>query len=465
MISHINQPINIAENREDFTLAHYRELVKLAKHRYIFATYDDIDFCINKQSKLIWWRHDVDSSVNRAVQLARIERDEGVKATYFIMLHSEFYNIFEKNQISLIREIISCGHDIGLHFDPTFYEISNSSELEKAINKEVEILQVVLDVRPVALSYHSPTQKELIFDADKYCGLTNCYSRYFAKMIDYCSDSNGYWRFRRLEDVLKDESISKLQVLTHPECWQDSPMPHRQRIFRCAYGRAKALMDAYDASLASNKRLNHAGYVNHISVIKQSSPQQHGLCDYLWNQGEFQTLFVELWRIHEAQINRLCKAQIRKQWAVPVLEVNSFFSSESLSVDGWKLFNAVFEIPWSSAAGIELNAYNRWHGIRNQVVHGRSSIDPFELEQGCVAICEIISRLAQWGSGHSIGYDGLAHLGSIWLPTLKTADGSLTEILDEVKDNIKGFSEKRWVVLKEKLAEFEKLEDGESTRT
>jgi len=107
MISHRNQPINNAENREDFTLTHYRELVKLAKRRFLFASYDNFASCTSKQSKLIWWRHDVDSSINRAVQLARIERDEGAKATYFVMLCRKFYNIFEKSQISLLKDVMT----------------------------------------------------------------------------------------------------------------------------------------------------------------------------------------------------------------------------------------------------------------------------------------------------------------------------------------------------------------------
>jgi hypothetical protein len=81
MISHNNLPINSEENCEDFTLSHYRELIEPAKQRFSSAAYDDFDFSSSKLSKLIWWRHDVDSSINRGVRLARIERDEGVKAS------------------------------------------------------------------------------------------------------------------------------------------------------------------------------------------------------------------------------------------------------------------------------------------------------------------------------------------------------------------------------------------------
>ena len=404
----------------------------------------------------------MDFSLNRGLALAKIESEIGIKATYFLNPHCEFYNLAEASQHVIIEEILSLGHDIGLHFDAGFFGEVSEVQINDLIAREADYLTWLFNVKPVAFSFHNPDASTLTFEANAYGGLLNCYSKRFKTEVPYCSDSNGYWRFKRLHDVLSEAKDPCLQVLTHPGWWQDKPMPPRQRIFRSALGRAAGIMRTYDEKLAQHGRLNHSGASESLSILRIPQPRRFQLCDYLWNQDEFQTLFVELWRIQEAQINRLCKAQFRKEWAVPALEVNSFFSSDGISVDGWKLFNAVFEIPWTIAAEIDLNAYKRWQGVRNQVVHGRSSIDPVELEQGCVAICEVIGRLAKWGSDQSIEYDGLAHLGSIGLPTLKTADGSLVDILDEVKDSIRGFSEKRWVAFKEKLAEFEKLEDVKS---
>ncbi len=41
----------------------------------------------------------------------------------------------------------------------------------------------------------------------------------------YVSDANGYWRFRRLLDVLVEGTDVRLHVLTHPGWWQAEPMP------------------------------------------------------------------------------------------------------------------------------------------------------------------------------------------------------------------------------------------------
>jgi hypothetical protein len=460
MISAENKPINATTSDADFTVTHYRDLCQLAVKNYPIADYRHIPW----GERFLLWRHDMDFSLNRGLTLARIEHDIGLKGTYFFNPHCEFYNLAEAGQHAIVKDILALGHDIGLHFDASFFGDISEGQLSDLLAREADYLQWLFNVHPVAFSFHNPVTSTLRFEADTYGGLLNCYSKRFKTEVPYCSDSNGYWRFRRLHDVLIEAKDPCLQVLTHPGWWQDKPMPSRQRIFRAALGRVAGIMRTYDETLAQHSRLNHSGAAESLSILKKPQLRRFQLCDYLWNQGEFQTLFVELWRTYESQINRLCKAQFRKEWAVPSHEVNAFFSSDGLGVDGWKLFSAVFNESWASATGVDEDDYRAWHSVRNQVIHGRSSIAPAELEQGCVVICEIISRLAQWGSDHSIGYDGLAHLGSIGLPTLKTADGSLVDILDEVKDNIKGFSEKRWVAFKGKLAELEKLEDVKATR-
>ena len=459
MISVDNKHHNTNIDESDFTVSQYIELCRIAVNHYPIADYSSIPW----GERFVLWRHDVDFSLNRSLALAKVESELGLKATYFLNPHSLFYNLAESNQHEIIKEILKLGHDIGLHFDSSFFREISESDLNDFVAWEADYLKWLFNVEPVAFSFHNPVAGTLKFEADTYGGLLNCYSKRFKTEVSYCSDSNGYWRFRRLYDVLNDARDSCLQVLTHPGWWQDRPMPPRQRIFRSAFGRAASIMRTYDEALQLHVRLNLTGKTEALSVLKDPLPRSFQLCDYLWNQGEFQTLFVELWRIHEAQINRLCKAQFRKKWAVPAQEVNIFFSEHGLRVDGWNLFNAVFEISWSKAAGMDEDDYIHWQHIRNQVIHGRSSNAPAELEQGCVAICETINRLAQWGLLQPIGYDGLAHLDSIGLPTLKTTDGSLTETLDVVKDSIKAFPAKSWMELNEKLAKFEKSEDIKPT--
>jgi hypothetical protein len=210
-------------------------------------------------------------------------------------------------------------------------------------------------------------------------------------------------------------------------------------------------MRYYDSGLVEHGRLNHAGASSALSVIRDKRPIQYDLCDYLWNTGNFDTLFVELWRLHEGQINRLSKAYLRKVWRIPAYEVNAFFGDKGVSIDGWRLFELLFDLGWQNATGIDQDTHIFWVKIRNQLVHSRSSIEQTKIEQGCVYLCDIINKLSNWGLSQSWSYDGLVHLGSIGLPTSKTAEASLEENLSERLDSVPKHLLKQWQRFLERL--------------
>lgn len=450
MISNDNKPRQTEASDDDFTEARYRQCLRAAKASYRFVAYDSIPW----STRFVLWRHDLDYSINRAAALASIESEEGVTATYFVNPCSEYYNPFEPGQARLLKHILGLGHRLGLHFDAAFHDIRDEEQLHKKVAQEGRWLEEAFGVRPAVFSFHNPGAAHLQCDADCYGGLINSYSRRFKAEIPYCSDSNGYWRFRRLHDVLTEATDPCLQVLTHPEWWQEKSMPPRQRIFRCAYGRADATMRGYDDGLRAHGRLNHAGLADHLSFLQSLHTRLFTLLDYLWNQGHFVALFVELWRLHERQINQFCKAAFRKDWQVPAADVNAFFEDRSFAIDGWSLFNAVFGGTWQQAARVDGGQYKDWVALRNSLIHGRSTAPGEQLEEGCVFLCRAIEALAAWGQSQPMAYDGIRHLGSIGIPTYKTADGSLTDRLEEIADEVPGFPGKRWERFK---AEIQKV--------
>lgn len=237
---------------EDFTLSNYRKLLRLAKQNYDFQNYVNFD----TSTKYILWRHDIDFSMHRALKLAQLEAQENIKATYFVMFRSEFYNLMEAEISDLVFQIKNLGHDIGLHFDSHFYNIKTEEELEKYLMFEKELLEQLFQLQVHAFSFHNTTPFTMSCQNEKYAGLINVYANYFQTEVGYCSDSNGYWRFRRLEDVLQKAEDSCLQVLTHPSLWQDEPMAPRQRVLRGIQGRANKTIQWYDKTLAKYGRKN-----------------------------------------------------------------------------------------------------------------------------------------------------------------------------------------------------------------
>lgn len=240
----------------DFTENGYSEIVDLAieSNRKI-ARYDSIPW----GDDFLLWRHDIDLSINRSYQIAQINSKKGLHSTFFVNIHSSFYNPFELSQTRLLRQIFAMGHDVGVHFDWSYYSESDSDELDRCVSRETALLSDIVGKTPVAVSFHNPTQEILEIDSARLGGLANAYSRQLMDGAEYCSDSNGYWRHQRLADIISDKAVGPLQVLTHPGWWQESEMLPRQRMERAVSGRAVATMEDYDRTLRDFGRENFGG--------------------------------------------------------------------------------------------------------------------------------------------------------------------------------------------------------------
>jgi hypothetical protein len=239
-------------NHSDFTRSNYRKLLKLARDAYTFRNFTDFD----RDERFVLWRHDVDASVQSALCLAEIEADEALTATYLFNLHCVVYSVFEKETTDCIREIQALGHQLGLHFEAAHYGIRSEDELQARLSWERGVLEDLFGQEIRVFSFHNPAAFELSCRAWKYAGMINTNAEYFREEVGYCSDSNGYWRFRRLEDVLTEAEDERLQVLTHPAWWQETVMPPRQRIQGVVDERGRKIMALYDDQLDEGGREN-----------------------------------------------------------------------------------------------------------------------------------------------------------------------------------------------------------------
>jgi hypothetical protein len=233
----------------DFTRTNYARLIELARRSYVFRRYWDFD----RGDRFVLWRHDVDFSPQGAVKLAAIERDAGVVATYFFSFHSDFYNLLEHDVSECVRQIAELGHDVGLHVDLAAGN-PDAAGLEATLRHEAEWLTRLTRADCRAFSFHNPDERAAGFRELQYAGLVNAAAAYFYEEVSFCSDSNGIWRERRLEDVLVAAADPRLQVLTHPENWQDAVMSPRERVHRCIDGRAESTRGRYHALLERHRR-------------------------------------------------------------------------------------------------------------------------------------------------------------------------------------------------------------------
>lgn len=95
----------------DFTLKTYQLLLEtFLQGGYRFRTFEEF-MEIPCEGKVIVMRHDVDELAKNALKMARVEKELGIRATYF------FRVVKQSNVPEVIREIVKMGHEVGYHYE------------------------------------------------------------------------------------------------------------------------------------------------------------------------------------------------------------------------------------------------------------------------------------------------------------------------------------------------------------
>ena len=175
-----------------FTLEHYREMLRAARDGgYRFATFDQ-----PPANGDLLLRHDVDLSLEAAVEMAELEAEEDATTTYLLMTRSVFYNLASREGEAALERLRELGHQVGLH----------------AVHPHVE-----LDERfdPV-VAWHNPEPEYMSEPID---GAVNPMEARYFDPATYRSDSNHRWRSGCPHEELRAGAFPWLQVLVHPEIW------------------------------------------------------------------------------------------------------------------------------------------------------------------------------------------------------------------------------------------------------
>lgn len=201
----------------EFTYEAYAGLLrKLRKFGYEPIRFCDVSDAVRRPAII---RHDVDMDLQDAEKMAQLESEMNVKATYFVLLTSDYYNLFARDNMKSAKNILGLGHEIGLHFDITAYD---EMTWGKAVAKECLMLGEFLDTRVKSISWHIP-KNDLIgvhlgFMDD--FGLLNAYDPYFYHGYKYVSDSMMRWR-EPVGEYIEERKFEKLQILTHPVWYRE----------------------------------------------------------------------------------------------------------------------------------------------------------------------------------------------------------------------------------------------------
>lgn len=194
-----------------FTYDAYCALIDLLKHHgYPIVGYKEALEC----PRCAILRHDVDTSLEKAAEMAVIEGDMGVKASYFILLTTDFYNAASARSQKAIDRILAAGHEVGLHLDETLYKGYTQEQMISAVLREKNILSDICKQEITTISLHRPSVGMLNSDFH-IPGMLNVYGNTFFRQFKYVSDSRRNWR-EPVVDVINSGAYDRLHILTHP---------------------------------------------------------------------------------------------------------------------------------------------------------------------------------------------------------------------------------------------------------
>lgn len=227
-----------------FTYEAYENMIKTLQNEGFqccsFKNYNE-----NKDEKrTAVLRHDIDLDLAKGKRMAQLEYNIGVTATYFVMLSSQFYNLFSRQNEKLLHEIRGLNHEIGLHFDESKYGNNNLSDEEfvKWLEKEIKVLEDILGEKVTSISMHIPNQR--LFGHKLPIHLINAYDEEFTHEFKYLSDSMMRYREPVL-DIIKSGKYDKIQLLTHPIWYEEEGGKDANSILENLYEKKKSNLESY----------------------------------------------------------------------------------------------------------------------------------------------------------------------------------------------------------------------------
>jgi hypothetical protein len=189
----------------------YRDLIRRAETAgWSFGGFQDPPVA---GGRTIYLRHDVDYSLELAVELAELNNELGVSGTFCVQLRAQLYNAFERTEVGRLERLRALGQQVGLHFviDP------GSTPTPEAVRQEFELLRkLVADAAPT-FSWHQPTAP--LLEDFEVLGLVNAYGPRFFREMPYLSDSTHRASVEELQTELGGIDGSALQLLLHPVNW------------------------------------------------------------------------------------------------------------------------------------------------------------------------------------------------------------------------------------------------------
>lgn len=241
--------------RATFTYNEYRTfLSELSKEKYIPLPLNAMKDYYNPEKVVVGMRHDVDCHPYKAKIMADLEREYGIRSTYYFLATSIYYGIFKDNTMYryhcmgyIYRYIHFTGHEVGIHndliavmirhgMDPFAFnhsEIDYYNSLGIPINGTASHGSYIASatVHNFQMFSEFAQSDEIMYNGNTYpigeYSLSEYgfdYEAYFIDYNKYYSESGGTWSVDGevnglLSKLQNSKPGDRIQILTHPVWW------------------------------------------------------------------------------------------------------------------------------------------------------------------------------------------------------------------------------------------------------
>jgi hypothetical protein len=200
----------------DYSLESYRLIIE----RALGAGYRFLPFTLDAapKAKRIYLRHDVDYSLEMALELARVNAALGVSGTFCVLLRSQIYNLLSSWSLELVEQLHGLGQHIALHATTSKSEVN---EIETELRADFEFARRNIPMMSEVFCWHNPTSDVLEQTAsfERMAGLVNAYGTRFTRDMAYFSDSNMRHSVEDFLGYVEGAEHTALQLLFHPFNW------------------------------------------------------------------------------------------------------------------------------------------------------------------------------------------------------------------------------------------------------
>ncbi len=206
-----------------FSFEYYRHMLVVGLNKgYQVSSFEKYD---SAQPKTMILRHDIDYTLNGVLDLAKIEYQLGCSATYLFRVHADEYNLFSCTAVTILKELLALGHEVGLHFEAMNVGRALGLKPKDLLLHEKQVIEAILGSRIHTCSEHRELSG-IIHGTLKYDEIYDPYEagfqfyamdKKYCKEMKYLSDSNGNWR--EGDPLNHYGNHPRMQVLVHPDWW------------------------------------------------------------------------------------------------------------------------------------------------------------------------------------------------------------------------------------------------------